>query len=274
MRRCCKLVRHNAPLRRRTDSARPGLSVAWYRKITVFRPMRDAGNGSGRVYTLSVERRGIMRVARSRRNRGADAALARSINSAGFGYGCDAAARAQLGAVQRGHGVGELERVAHRHPLEHSITKRPVKHVSGAGGIHAIHHETRGSKRICHPRAPALRASPASWPRLSSGIRPESSPERTERIALIGPLAGKFGARDQIIDRSEHPIEPVVNRIDIHADGNPMARASRAAFSTAGVSCPSMWSIRAPAIFSAVMLSGSRRRHSGRLQNTVRSPVD
>ncbi len=47
--------------------------------------------------------------------------------------------------------------------------------------------------------------------------------ERSERIALRGPLAGKFGARDQIIDRFEHAIETVINGIDIARHRNALA---------------------------------------------------
>jgi len=46
--------------------------------------------------------------------------------------------------------------------------------------------------------------------------------QRTKRIAFTGPLTRKFGARDQIVDRPQHAVEAVVNRVDIHRDGNPV----------------------------------------------------
>ena len=44
--------------------------------------------------------------------------------------------------------------------------------------------------------------------------------ERAERIALIGPLHGKLGAGDQVVDVRQHAVEAVIDGVHVHGDGH------------------------------------------------------
>ena len=76
----------------------------------------------------------------------------RSIRCTRFIRRGDSAPGSQLGAVQSSHGIGEFKRVPHGGSFEHRITERPVKHVSGAGSVDAIHHESGGVNETFHFR--------------------------------------------------------------------------------------------------------------------------
>src|SRR5579871_5963842 len=102
-----------------------------------------------REYTRSVERSGIMRGSPGRRGEsGVGPAKSRIqaglLDPAARFIQCrDAPASSQTRAIQRRHGVRKFKRLEHRRPVEHRITKRSMKHVARARGIHRIYRESR-----------------------------------------------------------------------------------------------------------------------------------
>ena len=128
--------------------------------------------------TFSLER------GRARREFRVGAPFGARHQGANFVEAADAAPGAERGAIQGRHGVGEFEGVAHRHCLQNSIAERPVKHVSGAGGIHAVDHEGRrvveladsSASAPCAPRVMAATFMPYSFCIVSSAWNGSLSP--------------------------------------------------------------------------------------------------
>src|SRR5689334_4946183 len=131
----------------------------------------------------------------------------------------DSASCSEPGTIQGRHGVGKLERVLQACSLEHRITERSVKDVSGAGGVDTVHRETgRVNETSVFTGQRAI--APESYRGDAHFVFVLDALERAERIALAGPARGKFGAADQVIHAAEDLIEAGVNIIDIHAHRN------------------------------------------------------
>ena len=134
----------------------------------------------------------------------------------------NAAAGAQRGAVEGCHGIGEIERLLHRHGLQNSIAERPVKDVAGTGGIHTVDDESGGVVELAVLAGEGAVGSQGHGGDADAVLFLDGF-EGFEGIGFAGPGGGKFAGGDEVIDVGEDAVEALIDGIDVDGDGDAVA---------------------------------------------------